>query len=365
MRIKHILIKLLLLQVLLIPLSCQKDIAGLDETHKFNQTWELSTPAEQGLDSLKLQTAYVEAEQTGFMDALIIIKNGYIVAEDYYNGYSKINAHNVKSVSKSFLSAITGIALRENFIDNLDQKMLDFFPEYDHAGLDTRKRDITLRHLLTMRGGIEHERNNYSQIYYTSDWIKSTIEFPLTYDPGSTFAYNTFLTHLLSAILTKSSGMTTLELVNTYLLEPMNIELAQWYQGPGQYYFGGNNMFFTPRDMAVLGYLYLHNGYINGKRVIPAEWVKKSLENTTGFTGNDWWDLKNVNYGYLWWLGEMGGYKTFQAVGYGGQFVMCFPALDMIVVTTANKSVSWETSDEQIHQIITIISDHIMPAIDG
>jgi len=357
-------VKLIFLLILFISFACQKEITGVDDGHKFNLTWEISTPDEQGIDSLQLATAYESARQTGFMDALIVIKNGYIIAEDYYNAYAPAYAHNVKSVSKSFLSAMTGIALRENFIDNLDQKMLDFFPEYDHDGLDDRKRDITLRDLLMMRGGIEHERNNYSEIYYTPDWIKTTIEFPLSYDPGSTFSYNTFLTHLLSAILTRSSGMTTKELADAYLMAPMNIEIANWYRGPSDYYFGGNSMFFTPRNMAVLGYLYLHNGYVNGKQVLPADWVKESLKNRTGFENNEWWDLKKVNYGYLWWLGEMAGYKTFQAVGFGGQFVMCFPALDMIIVTTANNAVNWDTSDEQIRQIIGLIANEIMPAIN-
>lgn len=352
------------LVALCIPLSCHKDINSIEDAHLFNQTWETSSPTAQGFDSLQLESAFEAAEQTGFMDALLVISNGYIIAEKYFNAYSMHMSHNVKSVSKSFLSAMTGIALQENFIANLDQKMLDFFPEYDHSGLDIRKRDITLRDLLMMRGGIEHERNNYSQIYYTPDWIETTIDFPLSYDPGTTFSYNTFLTHLLSAILTRSSGMTTKELADIYLMEPMNIEIANWYQGPSQYYFGGNSMFFRPRHMAVLGYLYLHKGVINGNRLLSSEWVRKSLKNYTKFQGNDWWDLKNVNYGYLWWLGKMDGYKTFQAVGYGGQLVMCFPELDMIIVTTADSRVNWDTSDEQIRQIIGIIAQEIMPAID-
>jgi CubicO group peptidase (beta-lactamase class C family) len=342
-------------------LGCLKDPTGI-ENYQFHQ-WEISSPEKQGLNSEILSTAFSEAQHTGFVDCILIIKNGRLVAENYYNGYDMYQAHNVKSVSKSFLSALTGIALREGYLGSLDQKMLGFFPEYEEFKTDDRIDDITIRHLLMMHAGLDDERNNYSHFYYSPDWIKATIEYPLLYDPGSTFSYNTFQTHLLSAILTKTSGMSTLELAEKFLFEPLNISVHQWQQDPQGYYFGGNSMYFKPRDMAMLGYLYLNNGNINGKQIVSAEWVTESLINYTGFVNYNWDELKNVNYGYLWWLGEINNYKVFMAIGYGGQFVFCFPGLDMIVVSTADTAISWETSDFQIVSIINIVSHHILPAI--
>jgi CubicO group peptidase (beta-lactamase class C family) len=185
----------------------------------------------------------------------------------------------------------------------------------------------------------------------------------LLYDPGSTFSYNTFQTHLLSAIITKASGKNTLDFANINLLEKTNIECASWDQGPQGYYFGGNNMYFTPRNMARLGDLYMHNGNLNGEQVVPAEWVDESLTNYTNLTGNNWGDLHNVNYGYLWWLGEMKNQDIFLAVGYGGQFVISFPDLNMIVVTTAEWRIGWDTSDQHIGSILSIVADYIMPAV--
>jgi len=352
-------IKCILCVNLFILLSCRKDVTGIEQKVCFN-TWEISAPDEQGLDSSDLQNAFDEADRVGFMDCLLIIKNGYLVGEEYYNGYDECAAHDVKSVSKSFLSALTGIALREGYIENLDEKMLNYFPEYNNPGLDARKQDITLQHLLTMRMGLQHEYNNYLQLYNTSNWIESTIEFPLTYDPGSTFSYNTFQTHLLSAILTKSSGMSTLALADTFLFEPMNISIDHWQQGPSGYYFGGNSMHFTPRDMAVLGYLYLQNGYINNKQIIPADWVEKSLTNSTGFIDKDWGDLKNYNYGCLWWLGAINDYELFLAIGYGGQFVIVVPELNLIIVTTANANIDWDTADSQERSILNIVASFII-----
>ena len=355
-------ISFIFLSTLVVFTACRKDITGFEQ-HIFENSWETADASEQGFNERELQQAFDAATRTGFMDCLLIVKNGYIVAEEYYHGYDENSMHNIKSVSKTFLSAITGIALREGFIDNLDQKMLDFFPEYDHSGLDSRKSDITLEDLLTMQMGMEHERFNYSQLFGSSNWIDSIIEFPLLYGPGTTFSYNTGQTHLLSAILTRSSAMSTKALADEFLFGPMNISVDRWDQGPDGYYFGGNSMYFTPREMAVLGYLYLHDGFINGQQVVPKHWVEASLQNSSGLANNDWGNLHDLNYGYLWWLGKIGGYKTFQAMGYGGQLVVCFPKLNMIVVTTSRTNVDWDSSDQHIAAIIDIIAEQIIPSL--
>ena len=113
----------------------------------------------------------------------------------------------------------------------------------------------------------------------------------------------------------------------------------------------------------MLGHLYMNNGRLNGLQIVPQQWVEESLINYTQFTGYNLGDLKNVNYGYLWWLGELRNHSVFLAVGYGGQFVINFPSLNMIVVTTADNQVSWTTSDQQIGSILNIVADYIIPAV--
>ncbi|NNG26341.1 MAG: serine hydrolase, partial [Ignavibacteriaceae bacterium] len=339
---KHLrnIFKILFLFTILVLSSCSEGPTGPGGS-SFN--WPTSTPELQDMNSQLLAEALAQGENKGFVDCILVIRNGHIVAEEYYNGFSKDIPHNVKSVSKSFLSAMTGIALRDGHLDNLNLKMLEFFPEYVYPSIDPRKHDITIRDLLMMRMGIEHERQNYSQIYNTSNWIKTTIEFPLLYDPGSTFSYNTFQTHLLSAIITKASGMSTKDFAEENLLEKMNVELGNWQIGPQGYYFGGNNMSFTPRNMAKLGHLYMNLGMMNGEQIVPIMWVLESLTNYTNFSGtNNWGDLHNVNYGYLWWLGEINNHEVFLAIGYGGQFVINFPDLGLIVVTTAENHLGWD-----------------------
>jgi len=327
--------------------------------------WQFDAPSEHGLDTEQLILALDEAENRKSIYSVLVIRNDYIVAERYYRGYDKDSAFNIRSVSKSFLSAMTGIAVGNGTINSINDKMLDFYPEYVHSGLDPRKDGITIKHLLTMQAGIDHEQNNYSRLYGTSNWIQSAIEEPLLYDPGTTHSYNTFLTHLLSGIITKESGISTYEFGQDYLFDPLGITIQDWKQSPQGIYFGGNNMFFTTRDMAVLGYLYLNDGEINGIQIVPHDWVKESLNNRmpSHQQGGSWGDLDDGGYGYLWWLGKIEGHKVFLAIGHGGQFVICFPKLDMIIVTNSDAYVSWEKADENERTVLDLVANYIIPAI--
>lgn len=351
---------LIFLFIFFIFVSCSDEPTG-PEISSYN--WQTSTPENQGMNSQFIQQAFQQGENYGFVDCILVIRNGYLVAEKYFNGFSKNKPHNVMSVSKSFLSAITGIALRDGYLNGINEKMLDFFPEYIYPNIDTRKYNITIRNLLMMRMGIDHDHNLYNQISNSSNWIKTTIELPLIYDPGTRFCYNTFQTHLLSAIITKASGVSTMDFAKKYLLEGMNINCAEWWKDPQGYYFGGNSMHFTPRDMARLGYLYMNNGQLNGEQIVPADWVEESLTNYTNFNNSTWGDLDKVNYGYLWWLGEIKGYEVFLAIGHGGQFVINFPNLNMIVVTTADWQLDWEIADQHERSVLSIVADFIVPAI--
>jgi CubicO group peptidase (beta-lactamase class C family) len=317
-----------------------------------------------------LDSAFVHAQTAGFVDGLLVIRNGHIVAEKYYNGYDERRPHNIMSVSKSFLSAITGIAIDQGFIDSLDEKILDYFPEYVTPGIDPRKYDITIRHLLTMRMGIKDESEDdygaYWEFYNSDNWIKKTIESPLEFSPGEKMRYNTFQTHLLSAILTKATRKSTLDFAMEFLCRPLTINIAYWDQDPQGYYFGGNSMFFTPREMAMLGYLYLKKGKLNDRKIVPASWIELTLSPSTDLKHpNEWGAFKNYNYAYLWWLGQINEIDLFMGYGYGGQFVVVFPNLDLIVVSTANPQVNPDASTVQEWAIFEIISKYILTSVNN
>ena len=333
-----------------------------------SQIWGYSTPEAQGMNPDVLDSAFLQAGSKGFIDGLLVIRNGLVVREEYYNGYDRSQPHNMKSVSKSFLSALIGIALHQGYIDSLDAKVMDYFPEYVDPGMDPRKRQITVRHLLTMRMGIRDESDDdygaYWDIYNSDNWIKTTIESPLVSAPGEQMHYNTFQTHLLSAIITKVTEKSTLAFATESLLHPMGIDVHSWEQDPQGYYFGGNSMYFTPQEAAVLGLLYLNGGSLNGREIVPRDWVELSLSPSTDLTHpNEWGGLKNYNYAYLWWLGEMNDHDLFMAYGYGGQFIVVFPDLELIIVSTADYQVDGDTSTVQEWAIFDIMVTYILPSI--
>jgi CubicO group peptidase (beta-lactamase class C family) len=323
--------------------------------------WKVSTPDAVGMNHTVLDSAYIKAEQLGFVDGLLVIKNGKLVAEKYYNGYDQNTAHQIWSDTKSFLSALVGIAIHDGLIESVDKKVMDYFQEYIYDGMDPRFFDISIRNLLTMRMGIDREENNLIPVLSTNDWIKETFKLPLLYNPGERFSYNSLETHLLSAIITRVSGLSALENSESFLTGPMGVKINSWTQDPLGYNIGGFDIYMKPRDMAVLGYLYLNDGRINNIQIVQQEWIDSSLTKTWREDGSAWGVLTDYNYGYLWWLGKINGYKLFMAMGMGGQYIIVFPEPDLIVVTTANKDISWDNQQEL--PILEIVSKYVLKAL--
>ena len=353
----------LLFPVLLIAFfSCSNPNDG----NGISGNWRTSSPEKQGLNSGGLEDASDEAAAAGFINSLLVIKNGYLIYENYYNDHDKNSSNNVKSVSKSFLSALVGIAIDQGHIQSLDESLDSFYAGDFPQSMDQRIRGITIRNLLTMRGGFDDEHNNYSRVYNSYDWIEATFLLPMINYPGQKFNYNTWESHLVSGILTKVTGMSTYEFADEYLFKPLNISCLQWDRDhKDNIYFGGNNMYFTSRDMARFGFLYMNDGKLDGNQIVPELWIEESLQNYNGNEIPDWYYTVEMGYGYYWWLGSIHDYRFFLAAGHGGQIIMNIPDLDMILVTTSESEVSWARSDEQYGIILSIISNYIFPAIEN
>ncbi len=347
---------LVIISLFLLPGCYKKN----EEYHDFYQ-WEISSPSAEGMNTEMLDSAFIKADELNFVDAVLVIRNGKIAAERYFNGYNQWTPHNLMSVTKSFMSAICGIAFQNGILDTLDKKIMDYFPDYIYSGMDQRLFDVTIRHLLTMRMGIDIEENNLLDVMVKDDWIRATFELPLLYNPGEKFAYNSLETHLLSAIIARSSGMTTLEFAKKNLCNPIGINIDHWLPDPKGIYNGGFNMFITPREMAVFGLLYMNDGELGGNQVVPLDWIDLSLTGTWSKNSSQWGALTDYNYGYLWWLGKINGYEMFFAMGLGGQFILNFPELSLIVVTTAKSDVDFENGQEQ--PILELVSKYILPSI--
>ena len=334
-----------------------------EKNTSFNKyEWKSSNFSEQNIDSTQIKSAFNEASKLDYIYSMLVIRNGDIVAEKYFNGKSKDSYYKIRSVSKSFLSAGLGIAINNGVLLK-DEKLLSILPEFKTKINDSRYSDVKIDHLIKMRAGLQGDRDIYSTVFNSSDWLSAIFNLPLISDPGTRYKYSTPSTHLLSAALSKSSDKTSLEFLTELLTSKMGIEINDWEQDPQGIYFGGNNMYFTTRNMAVLGLLYLNNGMLNGKQIVPKTWVEESLLDYTNGLGN-WGVLENIGYGYLWWTGTIKNYQIFTAIGHGGQFVLCVPDLNLIVATNAYSNIWWEEANEQELAILNIIGNYIIPAVN-
>jgi CubicO group peptidase (beta-lactamase class C family) len=213
-----------------------------------------------------------------------------------------------------------------------------------------------------MKSGLDKDVNLYMEVVYSPNWLSTILGQRLVSNPGEKFIYSTPATHLLSAILTRASGKNSFDFVTENLLLPMETELSDWEKDPQGIYFGGNNMYFTTRNMAALGLIYLNNGSLNSRQIVPTSWVNESLKEHSNGLG-DWGIMNNIGYGYLWWLGEIANYKVFAAIGHGGQFILCVPELDLIVATNAYSNIGWDQANIQELEILNIIGTYIIPAV--
>jgi CubicO group peptidase (beta-lactamase class C family) len=310
--------------------------------------WRNSTPAEQGLDPKVVARAYREAGDIKTIYSLLIVKNGTLVAERYFNDKQIDKTNNVASVTKSFISVLVGIAMREGYITSLDQKMMDYFPEYANPGLDQDKYEITIRQLLQMRAGYPYDSTTayYSDLSSSGNYMRFVVEqYSLSNPPGLEWNYSSASAHILSGILTKAVGMPLVKFAAKYLFDPLDIKIRTWERDPQGYYMGGGGMAYITRDMAKFGTLYLNKGALGEKQVIPSEWIEESLRAYSSTSYKDLGYFKKIKYGYLWWRADVGKYKVNFAWGHGGQYIVIVPELNLVVVSTANPFLA-DFSDE-------------------
>ncbi len=338
-----------------------QDVALPERDYWPTDGWRTSTPAEQGMNAETLAgiSEYVE-ENMPYARSVLVVRHGYIVFEDYFNHFNGARADNVRSVTKSVTSALVGIALANGDIRSLDVTFSSLFPEYFRDGANIRKRNITLRHLLMMRSGLDWEEDvDYIIDLGTGrrDQMQQVIGLPRAYYPGQHWHYSTADSHLVSGIFTRSTGMTLLAYAEKHLFAPMGIAGVEWGTDYAGYSLGGIELSLRARDMARFGYLYLNHGVWNGKQVVPAEWVELT---TSPQDDEIWW------YGYLWWRGEeefFGDYPAFVALGYGGEVIFVYPELDMVVVTKASYMVPVDIADAQERALLGLIGEFIIPAV--
>ena len=292
--------------------------------------WEESSPEEQGMNSTLLDEVNDLITQNDWVDlhSMLVIRHGKLVYEKYYEDHTNLSKHPVYSITKSISSALIGIAIEEGFIQNLDQKVVDFFPEFKSTEMDSRMKDMTLEHLLTLTTGIDWvDDEDYWDMAISNDIAQHFFSLPMRETPGEEFNYNSGASDMLTAIIQKTTGDDTLEFAFKHLFTPLGLEITDihWVSRPSGLAHGGTGLFLTPRNMAKFGQLYLNNGSWDERQLIPADWVAASTRDYISDEGTD--------YGYQWWLYPDIG--VFAASGAQGQNIFVAPKHDLVVVFTS------------------------------
>jgi CubicO group peptidase (beta-lactamase class C family) len=294
------------------------------------KAWEISTPEEQGMDSRAL-ARLIDDVGAYKQDSVLIVRNGKIVADAYYAPYAAGIRHDLRSVTKSFLSTAVGVLVQQGKLESVDRPLLDFFPDRTVANLDERKKAITVQHLLDMASGIAWvERvhtpdESLARMYASPDPTGFVLDQPMADPPGEKFSYKGGDTYLLSALITKITGQNALEFAIRELFAPLGTTDVRWAPIDKQDVVTGEaGMRLTPHDMAKLGYLYLRDGAWDGKRIIPAAWVERVRR---GKVATDF-----GKYANLWWSAP--DRDAFMALGRHGQRIVVLPRLDVVAVVT-------------------------------
>ena len=343
-------------------LSCSED-----DPIRATTTARYPEAAAQNIDTVQLIQAIDGLGRIPGFKSIVLGRRGVIAAEEYYNDGGADVIHDVRSVTKSVMGLLIGIAIQEGFIQSVDQTVGELLVSEVVDSLDTAKARISIEHLLKMSCGLEwHELDggdSYSQWYWSADPIKWVLNQSFIHEPGNGFNYNTGSTHLLSVILTLATGRSALDFARTYLFEPTGIEQSGWTTLPGEetYNNGGAGLQISPHAMFAIGNLMLNGGKWNQVQVVPEEWVHRSvsIQNTTNDS-----NPYGTHYGYLWWIGQAHGHNHFYAMGWGGQFIVCVPDYDLVVVATCNwRGVYDNDARQHWYDIFVIIMDEILPAV--
>lgn len=270
------------------------------------------------------------------MNGMLVVQKENAIFEKYYNGHGPDDAFHVASVTKTIISALIGICIDKGYIKSVDQKVIEFFPEYT-----LKASDITVRHLLTMTAPYPFTdwQEPLEELCTQEDWVQYTLNRMGNGGEIGSFKYSSAGAHLLSAIITSTTGKSAREFANKYLFQPLDMreipnynmkafgfndlfgkDVKGWVHDPNGISTGGWGLTLTVRDMGKFAQMYLNEGIHNGKQILSKSWIIESIA------------MNSNQYGYLWWLREEDGIFSYCAMGDGGNMICCIPKQDLVVV---------------------------------
>lgn len=319
---------------------------------------EVGSLEESGLNSALIGTMVeqIANEAHKNVDSVLLIKKGKLVLEEYFYQYDRDKLHQLRSATKSVVSALVGIAIEKKLIASKEERVVSFFPELEIQNLSAEKRAVTVEHLLASQSGLACEDGNpespgeEQKMNASPDWVRFILDLPMVEPPGGSGKYCSGGVILLSRIVEKVSGQRLHEFAAEHLFGKLGITNFRWNFRPDPSSFDDAcQLHLRPRDMAKLGLLYMNEGQWHGKQVLPRDWVKASLAKHSVVRGTD--------YGYLWWRQwlNVNGSRVdgLAAKGNGGQRIYLWLSLDLVVVITGGNYNAQSPSDElQIRYVL-------------
>ena len=377
--------------------ACQRPDETTTSSHaapRADEGWTPADPESVGLDSARLAalTASVRAWPELGVHAILIERSGRLVYEEYFDGFDERwgtplgrvsmtagTLHDLRSVTKSVVSGLVGIAVGEGAITSLDQPVVEWFPEYPELNTAERRR-VTLAHVLTMTPGLEWNEdvpytdpaNDEIRMTRDPDPLRYALSRPFAGEPGAAFAYNGGMTQIMGAVLERATRIPIEEYARTKLFEPLGIDAVEWIGDLGGMPAAASGLRLRARDLAKFGSLYLHGGRWNGRQVIPADWVSRSTSRHVRFDDGPARDRSSAaanaagqfGYGYFWWYSchptSSGLIEARAAVGNGQQRVFVLPGLDTVVTILAGRYNDFTTGGTLGTRILR---DHVIPAV--
>lgn len=300
---------------------------------------------------------------------IIVHKRGELEYEKYFNGYNKNNTVHIFSVTKSIFSALIGIAIDKGYIKSVDQKVLDFFPEYRVSEENATIHNITLKHLLTMTAPYKQNPEPFVEFFQSDNWMNFALNLLGGKGPAGKFLYSPIVgSHILSGILTKATGQPVLDFASKHLFSPLGIDVSQnevlateeehmaypedktsraWVVDPQGINTASWGLTLSPGDTAKIGQLYLNNGVWDKKQIVPAQWVQESVKE------HSQWEEMGLYYGYLWWVLDSEN-PIYAAMGDGGNMIYINTQKDLVISIAALFTPNAKDS-------IALIQKHIEP----
>ena len=322
------------------------------EPRRINDGWQISTPENENINSNILEKAYrlvYQDDRYTMARSLLVFRNGKLVAEAYPHDTDDIDRiNNIQSCTKSFTSIMLGIALQNNLIDSLGERLYDIYPEHFDADVD--KQTMTIEDALTMQTGLAFDNGSHTLELYQneSNSVKYVLEQDRMYAPGTLMNYNDGAPQLVSKAIEVKTGMPMHDYAEAKLFYPLNITNWQWESANDGTTFGAFSLFLKPRDFGKIGQLLLQQGMWKNERIIDSIYLAEAV--STKVLAN----FNNEPYGYYFWT--LPTYNAFCALGHGGQFLLVVPDKNLVVVYTAWPYTSGNFFDQKSELMRIIIN---------